>query len=152
MIKLMQILKLTVLPVVALTVSGAIAQVGPLTDEPPPPPPLDFSVVSSSLEVEPSDRIDAASQAYGQFFNEEFKLRSIAELAKLHALYPDQMPGAPHAQIPAWKSLGPRSDKYVYNGVLLTKVVDSGRVATILPDPKDSSQPTWVSSARQTVE
>ncbi len=103
MIKWMQFLKLAVLPVLALTVSGAIAQAGPSPDEPPPAPPVDFSTISDTPEIEPADRIDAANHAYGQFFSEEFKLRGIAELARLRKDYPDQMPGATHDKdMPVW--------------------------------------------------
>jgi hypothetical protein len=109
-----------------------------VVDEPPPGPLLDYATVSTLGEAEPLDRIAAQRALLGNYQTEDFKNNAIAELARKQQLYPNQLAGAsPPKAMPVWTSIGPTRDRFLQNGVTLTKVTDSGRVATILPHPTD---------------
>jgi photosystem II stability/assembly factor-like uncharacterized protein len=61
--------------------------------------------------------------------------RLIREVQKQWRLYPNQRPGAtPLGGTPVWVPIGPTNALYLQNGVNL-RVVDSGRLRTILPHP-----------------
>lgn len=105
-----------------------------------PGPLVDFASLGTTSEVEPLDRITAQRALQGNYQSEDFKLNAIAELARKRSLYASQSAGASApAGVPVWKSIGPTRDRFLQNGVTLTRVIDSGRVANILADPGDAN-------------
>jgi photosystem II stability/assembly factor-like uncharacterized protein len=79
----------------------------------------------------------ALKGAFGNYIDETYKAAVLRELAKKQTLYPGQAAGAtPPKGMAVWQSIGPRTDKYLFNYVTL-KAVDSGRIRNILVDPRD---------------
>jgi photosystem II stability/assembly factor-like uncharacterized protein len=98
---------------------------------------MERPTITGPHDTDPEQRGSAQRQLLGKFADEAYKQNIIRELAKKNAQYPDQLAGAnPPRGMPVWQSIGPRTDKYLFNGVKLDGV-DSGRVRTILPDPND---------------
>jgi photosystem II stability/assembly factor-like uncharacterized protein len=108
--------------------------------EPDPGLLVDFASLGDASEVEPLDRMAAQRALRGEYQNEDFKRNAIAELARKRALYASQAAGASApAGVPVWKSIGPTRDRFLQNGVTLTKVIDSGRVANVLAAGDDAN-------------
>ena len=86
----------------------------------------------------PGERFAAARALRPQTLTEEYKLNFLRELARQKARFPNQIAGANYPQgIPLWRSIGPRTAKYEWNGVPI-EGIDSGRIRTVLTDPSDS--------------
>ena len=122
----------------ALFAGVAAAQV----PEPPPPPPGPrvFPPSDGPGDIDPSDRSAAYRQLFAPYFNEAFKQNVLNQVTNQQSRYPHQIAGAtPLPGTPVWSSLGPATDSYTSNGITL-KVVDSGRLATILSNPVNPQQ------------
>ena len=88
-------------------------------------------------DAEPGERGDAMRRAFGPYVTEAYKANILRELARKQALYPSQAAGANYPRgMPVWQSIGPRTAKIEFNGVPIDGV-DSGRIRTILSDPRD---------------
>lgn len=87
---------------------------------------------------DPRERREAYVTARAPHMTEDYKLNFLRELARQQHLYPNQMAGAQYPDgIPRWRSIGPRTAKFEWNGVYEAGI-DSGRIRTILTDPADS--------------
>ena len=130
--------KLLLLSAACIAFAGqALAQV----PEPPPAPPGPrvFPPSDGPGDVDPSDRRGAYEALFSPYFNEAFKQNMLNQVAVQHATYPHQVAGADPGNIPVWKSLGPASDRYTQNDIVL-KAIDSGRLRSILPGPGNPNQ------------
>ncbi len=101
----------------------------------PTPAPIERPTFHGPQDADPGLRGGAQRNLFGSYVDETYKAAVIRELARKQALYPSQTAGANYPQgMPVWKSIGPRSANYEYNGVTIPGV-DSGRIRTILTDP-----------------
>ncbi len=117
---------------------GAVAANG-LAGEPPTPAPapLQRPSVAGPHDADPGLRGQAFRNVFGKYVDEAYKSSVLRELARKQALYPDQAAGANAPRgMPVWQSIGPRTAKYQFNGVSIDGV-DSGRIRTILSDPRN---------------
>ena len=91
-------------------------------------------------EGDPVARLEASASLGYAAVSDDQKLNLIRELARKQALYPNQAAGAvAPAGMPTWRSIGPRTSKYSYNGVFIDGV-DSGRMRDILVDPANANR------------
>ena len=96
--------------------------------------------IKSPQEGDPRDRIEASQSLGTAMVLDSDKTRMIRELHRKQQLYPNQTIGARYPDgMPVWKSIGPRTSKFSYNGVFIDGV-DSGRMRNILVDPTDSDR------------
>ena len=104
------------------------------------PAPIPESPTERTREGDPMDRLEAGAMLGYSALTDEQKLNFIKELARKQALYPNQIAGATApAGMPVWRSIGPRTSKYSYNGVYIDGV-DSGRMRDILVDPQNQDR------------
>jgi photosystem II stability/assembly factor-like uncharacterized protein len=121
-----------------LLMLGTSTTVFSATEVSPQPAPVARQTFQGSPDDEPDERLRAILALHGGHPTEQDKQRYIRELALQRARFPDQIAGANYpADMPVWKSLGPRTAKYEFNGVAIAGI-DSGRIRTVLTDPNDS--------------
>lgn len=124
---------------IVLLLSGPVAaQIA--EPQPAPPAPRTFPPADGPGDVNPLDRSAAFRALFAPYFDEAFKQNMLTQVANQQIRYPRQMAGAvPAAGTPVWHSLGPATDRYTENGIVL-HAVDSGRMASILPNPANPQQ------------
>ena len=102
------------------------------------PAPIIRTSIRMPQDGDPFARRAAAASLLGPYMTEDYKLKFLRELARQQALYPNQMAGAKYpAGMPVWRSIGPRTSKYSWNGVFIDGI-DSGRIRTILTEPQNA--------------
>lgn len=117
--------------------SAAYAVVPPSSDAEPVGSTVPIGSNDLFSDTEPRARLAAFQERFGAYLSEPYKQSLLQSLQSQRTLYGNLLPGgsAP-PNMPTWRSLGPTNAKYETNGVTL-KVVDSGRVRTILQSPVD---------------
>ena len=116
----------------------SLSAVAGITDPTPTPAPINRPAIHKAQDGDPAERLDAAGRLGYTAVTDDQKAKLIRELARKQALYPNQTAGADYPSgMPEWRSIGPRTSKYSYNGVFIDGV-DSGRMRNILVDPRNA--------------
>ncbi len=125
---------------IGLSLACGAALSAPGEPAPAPASVMQRPKLSGAQDADRNVRSAAQQGRFGPYVDETYKAVMQRELARKQALYPDQIAGAsPRRGVPVWQSIGPRTDKYLFNGVTI-KAVDSGRIRTIAQDPTDTDK------------
>ena len=103
-------------------------------------PALASSRLRTALATSTRPTARPPTSAFPPYLDESFKQNMLKQVAAQQARYPHQVAGASNpGRNPLWTSLGPATDSYTENGIVL-HAKDSGRLRSILPNPHNPEQ------------